>query len=905
VSIHGQFDSFTASEAELAGVVFMTGKRVAHFEVGGKLGEGGMGVVYEATDRDLDRRVALKILPPEKVADPARKQRFIQEAKSASALNHPNIVTIYEIGSADGVDYIAMELVAGRTLEDLLVRRRLKTPEALKYAVQIADALAAAHAAGIVHRDLKPANVMVTGPEGGHPGLVKVLDFGLAKLTDEAAVTEDDATRTQLAVTERGMVVGSAPYMSPEQAEGKKVDARSDIFSFGLVLYEMLSGKRAFQADSRMATMAAILNREPAPLPEIAPGLPKELERIVARCLRKDLARRSQSMAEIKIALEELKEESESGVSASAAAAAKRPGSRWRWMALAAAAVGLCAAVWFLVPLLREKPTPWKEVPLTSYPGYQGTPALSPDGSQFAFVWDGGQENSPAQLYVSLAGRGTPLKLTNTLNAAALYPAWSPDGQTIAFVRAGPGKSPELIEIPALGGPERKIDEGMNVGHMAWSPDGKWLYFSVQVSPAHSALFVESSGGGDRRQLTDPPKEASGDFVPAVSPDGREVAFVRRLADYNDDLFVAELHDGNTAGAPRRITSDRQGKSSPVWTTDGKEIVYAAGEATSFLAMYRVRASGGPAVRLAGVGDYATFLAIAPKGHRLVYSRQFLDVNIWRMPLASGPGGSVGPPIKFLSSTRYETSPAYSPDGKRIAFSSNRTGVRQIWVADADGSNPVALTNFTEGVAGSPRWSPDSQTIVFDARPEGLSDIYSIRANGGTPKRLTDNPAEDHLPCYSADGRWIYFASMRSGQRQLYRIPANGGEAVAITHNGAFVSMASPDGRWIYYSKAGGSLWKVPVDGGEESEVLGARTVNGTFSFCLSASGIYYVGAFDIPSRTTPLKLYRFADGKTLDLAHFAKPLDLHISVSPDEKWLLYTQLDSSVNDLMLVENFR
>src|SRR2546430_1778327 len=297
-----------------------------------------MGVVYTARDTNLDRFVAIKVLPAEKVADPERKQRFIQEAKAASALNHPNIITIYDIDSENSCDYIAMELVPGRTLDDIITRRRPRLPEALRYAVQIADALAAAHAAGIVHRDLKPANVMVTDS-----GLVKVLDFGLAKLTDEPEISADDATRTARTVTEDGTVMGTAPYMSPEQTEGRKVDARSDIFSFGSVLYEILTGRRAFQGDSRMSILAAVLDKEPQPVGELVPGLPKELERIVARCLRKELARRSQSMAEIKLALEEIKEESESG---STAQAARKPASRWRWAAIPALAAAVGAVAW-------------------------------------------------------------------------------------------------------------------------------------------------------------------------------------------------------------------------------------------------------------------------------------------------------------------------------------------------------------------------------------------------------------------------------------------------------------------------------------------------------------------------------------------------------------------------------
>src|SRR5882724_11211895 len=282
--------------------------RISHYEVLDKLGEGGMGVVYKARDTHLDRFVALKVLPADKVANPERKRRFVQEAKAASALNHPNIITIHEISSEDGVDSIVMEFVRGKTLDQLIGRKGLPTADTLKYAIQIADALAKAHAAGIVHRDLKPGNIMVSDD-----GLVKVLDFGLAKLTERAEAGEDEATRTIRAETDEGTILGTACYMSPEQAEAKKVDARSDIFAFGAVLYEMVTGQRAFRGDSKMSILAAILHEEPAPMSKLIAGVPRDLEKIIARCLRKEPSRRFQHMDDLKVALEELKEESHGG----------------------------------------------------------------------------------------------------------------------------------------------------------------------------------------------------------------------------------------------------------------------------------------------------------------------------------------------------------------------------------------------------------------------------------------------------------------------------------------------------------------------------------------------------------------------------------------------------------------
>lgn len=381
----------------------MVGQTLSHFEIIEKLGEGGMGVVYRAHDTRLNRPVAVKVLPGEKVADEDRRRRFAQEARSASALNHPGIVTIYEIAEHEGVALIAMELVHGRTLADAIGRRGLGLKTTIEYGIQIADALAGAHAAGLVHRDLKPANVMVT-----EQGRVKVLDFGIAKLVDPGPLGSDaapTATRTA-AGTHSGAVIGTLAYMAPEQAEGKRVDARADIFSFGGLLYEMLTGGRAFGGDSPLSTLTAVLSKEPSPIPRADQGAPRELERIITRCLRKDRERRWQSMADVRVALQELKEDI-------GTAPARQPGRRrtGTWAAAAATLLTLAAAaigisVWRgRATVSRPSAAPFNSVPLTTSSGREQQPSFSPDGSSVAFSWNGDTEDN-WDIYVQLIDPG-------------------------------------------------------------------------------------------------------------------------------------------------------------------------------------------------------------------------------------------------------------------------------------------------------------------------------------------------------------------------------------------------------------------------------------------------------------------------------------------------------------------
>jgi len=409
--------------------VDLTGRTLLHYSITEKIGEGGMGVVYKARNLHLDRSVAINVLPPEAVADPERKRRFLQEAKAASGLNHPNIIQVYDINSDGGVDFIAMEHIAGRTLDRHIGRRGLPLGDALKYAVQIADALAAAHAAGIVHRDVKPANVIVT-----EKGFIRVLDFGLAKLTQPMPSDISGEVSAMKSLTEEGRIMGTVAYLSPEQAEGKPVDARSDIFSFGSVLYEMVTGRRAFQGDSNLSTLSAILKQEPVPC---GPGIPADLEEIISRCLHKDPARRFQYMADVKVELEELREQTEPGHKENGVPVSPALGRKSAvWGALSVlvilAAIGI---FYFLRRASREAPA-IRVIPLTSYRGSAILPTFSPDGNHLAHVSCPGMP-SGCDVYLlelgsDLAPRAPPPRVTD--QRIAIYGlSWTSDSQSVVY----------------------------------------------------------------------------------------------------------------------------------------------------------------------------------------------------------------------------------------------------------------------------------------------------------------------------------------------------------------------------------------------------------------------------------------------------------------------------------------
>ena len=895
------------------------GLELGPYVIEARLGTGGMGEVYRAKDKRLHRTVALKVLPPQLARTPGLQRRLKREAAAISSLNHPHICTLYDIGRQDDIDYLVMEFLEGETLAQRMKEGALQLPEVLEFAIQITSAITAAHSKGIIHRDIKPANIFVVGR-----GQVKLLDFGLAKLKEPPLGSEFAMVTSEESLTAAGMVVGTVGYMSPEQAEGKKVDTRSDIFSTGSVLYEMVTGRRAFQGDSKLSTLSAILKNDPKPVSAIVQDVPRDLEKIIARCLRKDPDHRFQYIADVKVALEEVKEESESGklLAISTSGRLRKQKSRSLWavssialLILAAVGIGL----WFLRPATHATQ---KTVPFTSYPGRQISPAFSPDGKQVAFAWDG-EQGGNFDIYVKLVDAGTPLRLTSS-PANEWAPAWSPDARYIAFCRdkyAGITTSSRLapyglwfgnfsgpIEIwmiPALGGAERKLGESTGCG-LSWSPDGKYLALVDKSGPREpSSIFWLSIETGDKRKVTSPPTEYVADWSPRFSPDGKTLAFVRSYSTINDEVCLLSVtSDGRPLGEPRRLTLDGPSAFGLDWTADGRRIVYSSGQESS-TNLFTIPASGGASERLA-VAGFATALSVSRSDSRLAYERDVFDTNIWRVP---GPNatGVKSAPSRFIASTQPDAEPQFSPDGTKIVFGSARSGNYEIWVCDSEGRNPVQLTSFGADGVGSPRSSPDSRWIAFDSAKGGNGDIYVVSADGGQSRRLTSGPSTNMRPSWSRDGRWIYFGSDRSGDWQIWKQPAQGGAAIQVTKTkGGEEAFESADSKFVYYAKLDApGVWRVAVAGGEETRVLDQGGQNG---WALTGQGICFFD-FTGPAGTT-LKFYNFVTGKVALLREFSKGSQVErastaLTVSPDGRWILYTQLDQSSSDLMLVENYR
>jgi eukaryotic-like serine/threonine-protein kinase len=741
-----------------------------------KLGAGGNGVVYRAEDTRLERFVALKFLPPEGQRDAHAQARFQREAQAASALNHHNICTVYDIGEQDGQTFIAMELLEGQTLKQKIGSRPLPLETLLDYAMQVAAALEIAHKNGIVHRDVKPSNIFVTSQ-----GEVKLADFGLAKrvMLDRTPIGEAPTISTP--ITERGAIVGTVAYMSPEQAQDKDIDARSDIFSFGIVLYEMATGKRAFPGESSVTIIGEILHKEPKPIRELNPDVPEELQRIVVKTLEKDREDRYQTAHELMVDLRRLmKKETERSQSGLAVVPPKQEKSR-KWIWIGAAAV-VCAALWVA---LIGRGTPADSAPLPmeqlTFSGETKGPSIFTDGSRIYFV----SENNPVEMSVK-GGATAPLRAA--IGSMSILDI-SPDGSEFLLLQSDLNDETQrgtIWTMPVLGGGAAKRLGNITARGASYSPDGKLIAFNEKES-----VYVCDADGQNVKEIWNAHHMVQGN--PAFSPDSKRLRVTVSRSTLEDDL--TKIWELNVDGSNPRLLPLPQhwpedaGIYSGIWTPGGKHFVFGSYKDKSnnlyeYLEPRWFEFWNKPyAVRLTpGQPEVAAMAASRDGDGMFVVGRlaqgslHFYDEKEKRFLPYLG-----GLPAAQL---------VVSPDRKWMAYTDYPRGY--LWRCKVDGSEKLQLT---DKFAQMPTWSPDSKWIAYS----DWNELYRVSVDSGAPEKLTSEGFTEVLPSWSPDGKSIYFNDYPIAGHFRIRILDLETRKVSTMpgSDGYYAPMWSPDGQYL------------------------------------------------------------------------------------------------------------
>jgi eukaryotic-like serine/threonine-protein kinase len=836
--------------------------RIGAYEIVSPLGAGGMGEVYRARDLSLGRDVALKILPKGLAADPERLRRFEQEARASAALNHPNIVAIYGFGTdGDHAPYLTTELLEGQTLRERLLQGEMPVRKAIDVGLQTALGLAAAHDRGILHRDLKPENVFLT-----RDGVVKILDFGLAKVVAPDPKASDHGTT--ITSTEPGLVIGTVGYMSPEQVRGQAADFRSDIFSLGAILYELLSGKRAFQGPTPADTMSAILKEEPAELSSSGRNLPPGLSRIVHRCLEKNPGERYQSARDLAFNLEMLSRD-ESGSAAGIRAAPARSAPKWLPWAVTAGVVLAAAGLAVYAARERAPISATSEIThllrLTDFVGMEEFPALSPDGKSVAFTADAGGHR---QVWVRLLAGGTPLQVTRD-DSDHLYPRWSSDSSSLIYFSpsAEPDGEGKIWQVSALGGTARPL-----VGSVAgadWSHDGKHIaYFHPDQGGLD--LMVADPDGANPRKLAVLSSEYNYSDL-RWSPDDQKIGFQRgRTFDY--DVFFVPIAGGDI----QPITHDGNPLDGYAWLPDGSGVVYSSSRGDTVLYMRTMNLwtveMGGKNLRQLTFGETSYNSPDVDRQGNIVASRARMQFDIWRYPVDGSAEENVRRGLQITHQTGSVQTPSASPGDKEIVYLSDSGGHGNLWVLNPETHDNRQLTfeHDPEVTVGVPVWSPDGKHIAYVKRGHtGWNvDLWLMNPDGSDAHKISDGGG---WACWSPDSRWLYFSppsqngfridkiSPGTGAIQPVRpegqkpaldasgklyfvqtLPATNGLSdmeilVADPENGPARKLAqvsgsrlsswvlmqpvlSPDGRWLAMLLTEGpstNIWAQPTDGGK------------------------------------------------------------------------------------------
>ncbi|HYC60205.1 MAG TPA: protein kinase [Thermoanaerobaculia bacterium] len=837
------------------------GARFGAYEIVAPIGQGGMGVVYRARDLRLNRDVALKLLAETAVDDPSAVARFRFEAQAASALNHPNILTIYDIGeqldeTQRARRYIAMEYIAGETLRTHCSRRR-DVGEIVELLIQIAEGLAKAHEADIIHRDLKPDNIMVTSD-----GYAKILDFGLAKLADRPA-SESDETTQVMATTAPGLLVGTPNYMSPEQLSGADVDHRSDMFAFGAVAYEALSGRRAFAGGGLVEMVHQITAVEPPPLRGIDERIPPELQRVISRCLAKQPAARFANMREVVAELKRVRER------------------------------------------MRETTRRFPRlVQLTFARAIEQFPALSPDGRQLVFAREIGRVR---KLILGEPSEGSERQLTRG-DYDDIQAAWSPDGKAILFVRAfDAGTRFDTADVfgryvggniwlldPESGRDSRLIDDAFNP---AWSPDGARIAFDASWSGPRR-IWVADARGRNAQQLTTDDSEATSHVRPRWSPDGTKIVF-QNIEGTKSDVRVVDVQ----SRATKWITDDFVMDVHPVWSFDGASIFFSSYRTGGINIWYiPVDLDGSPAGTMqqitAGAG-HDVDLDVPRSDNRLVFAILKQNAELWRLPVDPQTGEATGAPEQVVAGARESSRGAWSSDGERIAFGSDRSGEMNLWLLSLRDGKTRRLTS---GAGGDyqPNWSPDGRSLVFFSGRANAIDIWRFDLDGEVLTRLTRGEGININPFFSPSGEHVAFLSDRDGRLEVFVMNAYGTGVRQLTTcgvSGHFVRWSTDGTRIFFRCPSARATMTVSIDGGEPEptpEVIGGAHMSLSPDQSLMMDVLNHRTLWCSPlNGGAPRKVFEFDDAESR--------IDYPVW-SPDGRWILFDRFQPHGGDVWSVE---
>jgi Tol biopolymer transport system component/predicted Ser/Thr protein kinase len=863
----------------------MIGKTLSHYRILEKLGEGGMGVVYKAEDTKLKREVAIKFLPRQIAASEEERARFKIEAQAAAALNHPNIAHVYAIEEVDDEMFIVMEYIEGQELREIVGAGFKPSPmltldKILDYATQIACGLQAAHEKDVTHRDIKSANIMITGK-----GKVKIMDFGLAKIRGGAQFTKV------------GTTLGTTAYMSPEQTQGMKTDHRTDIWAFGVVLYEMLTGKMPFPGDYEQAVIYSILNEEP----EFPEDIQENLKQIVQKAMAKNLNERYQNIGEVLVDFEALGAEQSAAVKSVGTGLKPVPIKKLPILigGLVVLALLAIAVIGYFFP--KRKPADLKIVstrPLTSAPGFEGSPTWSPEGTRIAYTSD---ESGRQDIWVRQISAGQSVNLTKDYPGNNnMAPTWSPDGEWIAFL--SDREEGGLFAMPALGGNARQIlvSEELVLG-VSWSPDASKLIFTTD------GIYTISAQGGDTEQV---PFQSKGLFLqhPAWSPDGKRIAIVEVMG---LGISTSRLWSIRTDGTnPRRLTDANSFDNKPVWAPDGKRILFVSDRGGSsdiwWIPIDENGGASGPAKALTtGVGVGA--IALSADGTKLAYEKTVQSSSIWSMPIMTDGVLTMQDAQLVTSENSFIETIAISPDAEWLAFDSNRSGNVDIWIIRPDGTNLRQITTH-QAHEWIPTWSPDSKRIAFHSLRSGNRDIWIKPVAGGAARQLTTDPGKDWQQRWSPNSEEIAFISHRDGHANVWVLTESASRPRQVTfhkEDGLYDVSWSPNGeRLVFGSSQTGSeeLYLTSPNAAQTEQLTQSQFKQvGAFAWSPNGSIIYAIAVSD-SDITRNIYAISATDGTARKLTNFESQRSKFLTWATSDGERFYLVFNEQKSDIWVAE---